>query len=224
MAQHPTHQDTDTDPEPEPLLHGNWVFDQEDEDFKPPENPNKFVFDENNGGGRRHRQHNVSRIAHLRGGEDGLRDCAVNLFSTDTPRAVVQEDDEAMPFERISEAQMEESPNMRVDQIETGMGIPDALLEEDGEAKLLPKMDLEEARNPHMNPIDGATLAKLMQGQNQPYMIVDARFEYEFNAGHIRGAVNISDPQALEDHLLAKERILSLLQSRTILIFHCEFT
>ena len=55
-------------------------------------------------------------------------------------------------------------------------------------------------------------------------MIVDARFEYEFNAGHIRGAVNISDPQALEDHLLARDRILSLLQSRTILIFHCEFT
>lgn len=137
MTQHPTHQDTDTDPEPEPLIHGNWVFDQdEDDEFKPPENPNKFVFDENNGGGRRHRQHNVSRIAHLRGGQDALRDCAVNLFSTDTPRGATKiEDDEAMPFERISEQHMEESP--KVDPIETGMGIPDAMLQETGEARLL---------------------------------------------------------------------------------------
>ena len=55
---------------------------------------------------------------------------------------------------------------MRVDQVETGMGIPDALLQETGEAQILKTMGHEEARNPHMNPIDGATLAGLMQKQS----------------------------------------------------------
>lgn len=55
-------------------------------------------------------------------------------------------------------------------------------------------------------------------------MIIDCRFAPEFEAGHIRGAVNISDPQTLERELLSRDRTLELLAANTVLVFHCEFT
>jgi rhodanese-related sulfurtransferase len=45
-----------------------------------------------------------------------------------------------------------------------------------------------------MDCISVETLAKLMHRQDHPYVIIDCRFDYEFDAGHIRGAINISDP------------------------------
>lgn len=37
---------------------------------------------------------------------------------------------------------------------------------------------------------------------NRGYIIVDCRFDYEYRGGHISGAINISDPQELDELML----------------------
>ena len=60
---------------------------------------------------------------------------------------------------------------------------------------LLPLMDYYDAFNPTCNPIEAATLANLLRSKNQhPSIIIDCRFDYEYQAGHIKGAINIGDP------------------------------
>jgi hypothetical protein len=76
MLQHPqvTSIEEDLDPEPEPTSMAQFFSfsDENDDEFIRPENTNKFTYDPENGGGRRHRIHNISRIAHLRNGEAGI--------------------------------------------------------------------------------------------------------------------------------------------------------
>jgi hypothetical protein len=50
--------------------------------------------------------------------------------------------------------------------------------------------------------------------------IVDCRFPYEYNQGHVRGAVNVVHPQDMEKVFLNQCRC----GSRVALIFHCEFS
>ena len=45
-----------------------------------------------------------------------------------------------------------------------------------------------------MNPISGETLARLIEGKQHPYLIIDARYNYEFKAGHIKNALNVESP------------------------------
>jgi M-phase inducer tyrosine phosphatase len=50
-------------------------------------------------------------------------------------------------------------------------------------------------------------------------MVVDCRFEYEFDGGHIDGAVNYNDKE-----LLTSQLFQSALPGKTLLIFHCEYS
>ncbi|XP_060564728.1 M-phase inducer phosphatase-like [Ruditapes philippinarum] len=75
-----------------------------------------------------------------------------------------------------------------------------------------------------LKSITPETMAKVLNGHYSDKIgkvtIVDCRYPYEFDGGHIRGAVN----------LYTKDDVNSLLQSRDvtekphILIFHCEFS
>ena len=99
MQQHPKviANEEEFDPEPEPnQLINTWSLPEENDDFIKPDNPNKFVYDPENGGGRRRRIHNVSRIDHLRRGEAGLRDCVKELFGNagDNKSHSLSDDDE----------------------------------------------------------------------------------------------------------------------------------
>ncbi|KAK4903316.1 m-phase inducer phosphatase [Elasticomyces elasticus] len=49
--------------------------------------------------------------------------------------------------------------------------------------------------------------------------VIDCRFEYEFNGGHIEGAVNFNDKQLLTNELFGGNAPAS-----TLLIFHCEYS
>ena len=83
-------------------------------------NTNKFKYDEENGGGRKHRIRNTSRIASLKNGEAGLRPCVADLFGA--KRTYVESTDVEMHtvesvgrpprhmFTRITEEKNEESP------------------------------------------------------------------------------------------------------------------
>ena len=50
-------------------------------------------------------------------------------------------------------------------------------------------------------------------------LIVDCRFEYEFEGGHIDGAINYNDKEQLADRLFD-----SMPCGPTLLIFHCEYS
>ena len=56
-------------------------------------------------------------------------------------------------------------------------------------------------------------------------IVIDCRFDYEYSAGHIKGAININDQNVLvQTFVHDRERLRRLMRSRTILVFHCEFS
>lgn len=66
--------------------------------------------------------------------------------------------------------------------------------------------------------------------QIHDYHIIDCRFDYEYNGGHIPGAVNINTNTAIEELLLGpsltkpKPSVSGDPARKTILVFHCEFS
>ena len=73
--------------------------------------------------------------------------------------------------------------------------------------------------------LDGAYNSRLNN-----YYIIDCRFDYEYNGGHIPGAININTTAGVEEFLLglaAKKPEPSTsgdVTKKTILVFHCEFS
>ena len=67
------------------------------------------------------------------------------------------------------------------------------------------------------------TMIDVLDGKyNSSYdkrVVVDCRFEYEYQGGHIDGAVNFNDKELLANHLFDLEPT-----SRALLIFHCEYS
>jgi M-phase inducer tyrosine phosphatase len=62
------------------------------------------------------------------------------------------------------------------------------------------------------------------------FHIIDCRFDYEYDGGHIAGAVNINTTNGVEDFLLnpkltkPKQSVSGDAAKKTILVFHCEFS
>jgi M-phase inducer tyrosine phosphatase len=71
--------------------------------------------------------------------------------------------------------------------------------------------------------ISKETLIGVLDGNfNQHYeklLVIDCRFEYEYNGGHINGAVNFNDKEELSSQLFDVEPT-----SKALLIFHCEYS
>lgn len=67
------------------------------------------------------------------------------------------------------------------------------------------------------------TMVDVLDGKYQaPFaqsLIVDCRFEYEYEGGHIDGAINVNSKEELASKLF--EPVTS---GRTLLIFHCEYS
>lgn len=66
------------------------------------------------------------------------------------------------------------------------------------------------------------TMVNVLDGkydqQYQKTLIIDCRFEYEYEGGHIQGAHNFNDKEALAQKLFEEA------QSNTLVIFHCEYS
>lgn len=103
--------------EDEPMHSQPWMeCESSDDELIKPKNTNKFELDPENGGGRIHRMHNVSRIAHLKNGKEGLKSCVVDLFGcrsrpTVNDSNMGESEAKSLPFSRISEEKCEESPS-----------------------------------------------------------------------------------------------------------------
>lgn len=53
------------------------------------------------------------------------------------------------------------------------------------------------------------------------YLIVDCRYPYEFNGGHVKGAINLFEPADVEHAFLSEDKKIN---QNTVIIFHCEFS
>ncbi|KAK4701043.1 M-phase inducer tyrosine phosphatase, partial [Phenoliferia sp. Uapishka_3] len=83
--------------------------------------------------------------------------------------------------------------------------------------------------------IDGATLNRLQSGDFsqsiKQFHVIDCRFSYEFEGGHINGALNLPTVADVEHALLESPNLpapstseASPPDGKTVLIFHCEFS
>ncbi|KAK6185714.1 hypothetical protein SNE40_007887 [Patella caerulea] len=74
-----------------------------------------------------------------------------------------------------------------------------------------------------LKSITPQTLTDLFSGEHNQfytdYTIIDCRYPYEYNGGHIQGAVNIYTKQSIDVLLQRSQKDRS-----QILIFHCEFS
>jgi M-phase inducer phosphatase len=78
-------------------------------------------------------------------------------------------------------------------------------------------------------------MASLLRGDFEKdvasYKIIDCRYPYEFEGGHIAGALNLYTQDQILDELVKKKTDLNVAAScngqeskRHILVFHCEFS
>lgn len=85
-------------------------------------------------------------------------------------------------------------------------------------------------RHQDLKSISPATLAKLMRGEFEnvnSFKIIDCRYPYEYEGGHILGALNIYTMDQIEELIKGKTNEANQEnheQSRHILVFHCEFS
>lgn len=72
--------------------------------------------------------------------------------------------------------------------------------------------------------IDPGTLCEILDGKHSHlydrHVVVDCRFEYEYQGGHIDGAININSKERLEEVLMASASP----NERILLVFHCEYS
>ncbi|RFN53136.1 m-phase inducer phosphatase [Fusarium flagelliforme] len=96
-------------------------------------------------------------------------------------------------------------------------------------------MDVEESQEPVLphflmeDPTDTIprisreTLVDVLDGKYSSHfdqkIVIDCRFEYEYEGGHIDGAVNYNDKE-----LLTSQLFQTPMDGRTLLIFHCEYS
>jgi rhodanese-related sulfurtransferase len=96
------------------------------------------------------------------------------------------------------------------------------------DAPLLPVVKCRDA----CHAIASSTLAHLLafpsDATSYNVVVLDCRYPYEFEGGHIQGAVNVPNPECLEALLLRRDEngqyVGAYDGSRTILVFHCEFS
>ncbi|CAD6244712.1 GSCOCG00013435001-RA-CDS [Cotesia congregata] len=93
-------------------------------------------------------------------------------------------------------------------------------------------LPLAEGHHEDLKSITAETLARLIKGEfNEKvasYKIVDCRYPYEYEAGHIEGALNLYTKDLIEEYLMKplqeRPEIQPDSDRRSIVVFHCEFS
>lgn len=112
---------------------------------------------------------------------------------------------------------------------------PEDVMNPESGATLSPIIDVETLQTPQLphtaSPdesnslprISKETLIDVLDGKfnhlYEKFVIIDCRFEYEYEGGHIDGAVNFNDKEQLSLQLFDVEPT-----SQALLIFHCEYS
>ncbi|XP_075905641.1 M-phase inducer phosphatase 1-like [Nelusetta ayraudi] len=76
--------------------------------------------------------------------------------------------------------------------------------------------------------ITGDVMEAALSGHFSPLVekiiVIDCRYPYEFEGGHIKGALNLHQEEQVEDVLFRDPVVPSRPDRRVILVFHCEFS
>lgn len=121
-----------------------------------------------------------------------------------------------------SAANDDEDINMEAPKLESGISGKCAA----GETPMLPSFNV---RDDPLRRISVETMVDVMSGkyedQYDELIIVDCRFEYEYEGGHIKGAVNYNAIDDLETAFQVQEGPREPIENkRRLIIFHCEFS
>lgn len=87
-------------------------------------------------------------------------------------------------------------------------------------------------RHNDLKSISTQTMAKLLRGEFKDsvasFKVVDCRYPYEFEGGHIRGAQNFYTQEHILTELVNTKtetpKLVSDEPKRNIIVFHCEFS
>ncbi|XP_055379226.1 M-phase inducer phosphatase-like [Condylostylus longicornis] len=93
-------------------------------------------------------------------------------------------------------------------------------------------LPLMEGKHRDLKSISSDTLAKLLHGHFKDtvanFKIIDCRYPYEYDGGHIKGASNLYTQEQILDELVNCKTEAPVVHSngpkRNILVFHCEFS
>ncbi|CAE6516537.1 unnamed protein product [Rhizoctonia solani] len=99
----------------------------------------------------------------------------------------------------------------------------------EADGKVLP---CHRVREDGLMRINCDTLDDLLAGkynsQISSYTVIDCRFDYEYEGGHVPGAINLNTTQAIEECLLGNNKPAPSRSGdgtkKDILVFHCEFS
>jgi M-phase inducer tyrosine phosphatase len=87
-----------------------------------------------------------------------------------------------------------------------------------GIGEFVPIMDIA-SEIPHITP---RTLHGLLTGEYDDYFrdlyVIDCRYDYEYEAGHITGALHLNNPEELRNMFFLD------IDRRSVLVFHCELS
>jgi len=86
---------------------------------------------------------------------------------------------------------------------------------------------LTDGRHHDLKEISAATLADLLDGKFKvKYTVIDCRYPYEYDGGHVRGSLNFCTEAEVYKKYFEERRGQEGASSseREILIFHCEFS
>ena len=79
-----------------------------------------------------------------------------------------------------------------------------------------------------LQSISPDTLTNILKGEFEEtigrFLIVDCRYPYEYNGGHIEGAVNCFTKDEIVKSLIESPLSSTHTNKRTVIIFHCEFS
>ncbi|KAJ8981465.1 hypothetical protein NQ317_006991 [Molorchus minor] len=88
-------------------------------------------------------------------------------------------------------------------------------------------LPLTASRHQDLKAISPATLAQVMRGEYYDmiasFKVIDCRYPYEFEGGHIEGAINIYTKEQCMELLSPKYIPSQDSNKRHVLVFHCEF-
>ncbi|XP_072002395.1 M-phase inducer phosphatase 3 isoform X2 [Engystomops pustulosus] len=83
-------------------------------------------------------------------------------------------------------------------------------------------------RHQDLRYITAETMAALIHGEFnslvEKFYIIDCRYPYEYEGGHIQGALNLHRHEEVLDFFLKCPLVPSVAEKRIILVFHCEFS
>ncbi|NXI85907.1 MPIP2 phosphatase, partial [Rhipidura dahli] len=121
---------------------------------------------------------------------------------------------------------LEPSRSARLEEIENLLASNDQeLIGDFSKPHLLPTV---EGKDPGLKYISPDTLVAVLKGHFSSFIessiIVDCRYPYEYEGGHVKGAVNLPLQQDVKEFLLEQPIVPLDASKRVIIIFHCEFS